>query len=140
MKRISLSFTLLFSSLVSANSSGVDVVKQFVTAFNNKNIEAMLLLSDPDISWMSVAGQQVSVEATSKNALKDAMVGYFKSIPSARSELKSISEDGPFVHTIEQAFWQSGSIEKSQCSMAIYQLEHHKISRVWYFPSYQCEQ
>lgn len=138
MKHICILSLFLFSHFAAANSKSVEVVTQFINAFNSKNLGVMLQLTNQDVHWMSVSGQQLSVETNSQSALEKAMTEYFESIPSARSDLVSISYSGPFVHTVEQAFWISGGLEKSQCSMAIYQLDNSKISQVWYFPSYQC--
>ena len=113
-------------------------VKGFVTAFNEKDIDGMLKLATSDIQWMSVSGQTITSEAGDQDALKKAMSGYFASVPSARSEIHSIHQSGSFVFALEQAFWTSKEVEKSQCSMAVYELEEGKIKHVWYFPAHVC--
>ena len=110
----------------------------FVAAFNQQDIDAMLELAATDLRWMSVSGDQVAVETSTHAELRTAMESYFETTPGARADIRSISESGPFVHTVEQAFWLLQGAEKSQCSMAVYELADHRIQNVWYFPGYPC--
>ena len=89
------------------------------------------LLGEPTI-------MPVHAEAGDQDALKQAMSGYFASVPSARSEIRSIYQSGSFVFALEQAFWTSKEVEKSQCSMAVYELVDGMIKHVWYFPAHAC--
>ena len=118
--------------------SSVVTVKGFVAAFNAKDIEGMLQLANTDIQWMSVSGQTIVSEASSQEALRKAMTGYFAGVPSARSEIRTIHQSGAFVFALEEAFWTSNGVEKSQCSMAVYELTGAKIKHVWYFPAHAC--
>ena len=133
--------TILLSLLINYSamaSSPSETVQKFVYAFNQHNVDGMLALSSFDLKWMSVAGEKVSVQASTHETLREAMQGYFKSTPSARSEIKSIRESGTFVFTLEKAFWLSAGAEKSQCSMAVYELRENKIENVWYFAEHKC--
>ncbi len=113
-------------------------VEQFVAAFNRHDVEAMLEHASQDVRWMSVAGDQLSVDAAGDDALREAMRRYFAAIPSARSELRSLTESGPFVHTVEEAFWEVEGEQRSQCSFGVYRIEDALIAEVWYFPAYAC--
>jgi ketosteroid isomerase-like protein len=114
------------------------VVLDYVEAFNQKKIELMLEHTTEDILWMSLVDDNVSVETKGKNALKQALLSYFKSTPSIHSEILKIHVSGPFAYTVEKAHWKSQGKAKSQCSPAMYQFEYNKISHVWYFKSYDC--
>lgn len=115
-----------------------ETVKAFVEAFNKRNVDAMLALAAPDLKWMSVSGQQISTETATHSALRQAMQSYFKSTPSARSHIRQIQQSGAFVYALEEAFWQADGTEKSQCSMAVYELKKGKVQHVWYFAAHQC--
>lgn len=116
----------------------LEVVEQYVDAFNERNVEAMIDLTAADVRWMSVSGDQITVETSNRIALRAAMSTYFNSPTAARSELRSVTQSGPFVHTVEEAFWTAGDVEKSQCSMAMYELVEGKIQNVWYFAAFEC--
>ena len=66
------------------------------------------------------------------------MQSYFNSVPSARSEIRQLEASGNFVYALEQAFWTVKGQEKTQCSMAVYELAKGMIKHVWYFPAHQC--
>lgn len=136
--RVLVILTCVFSPFTFA-ASNQQIVENFVSAFNQHDINTMLSLSAPDVHWMSVQSDNISVEAASHNELENAMTNYFSSIPNSRSELQQITSSGNFVQTTEQAFWSvNGEAEKSQCSIAIYELELGLIKRVWYYPSHPC--
>jgi len=129
---------LFFSCQVIFAGENADTVERFIAAFNQHNVDVMLELSAVDMRWMSVSGEQISIETSTHAELREAMRSYFGSTPSARAEVRSISEIGSFVSTLEEAFWSSGGAEKSRCSMTVYELFEQKIQNVWYFPAHQC--
>lgn len=61
--------------------------------------------------------------------------GYFKAMPSARSEIEAALLSGSFVAVRERVFCQGKDGEKSRFSLAVYEVLNEKISRVWYFPA-----
>lgn len=130
--------SLSFNQMASAAESA-KLVERFVQAFNQHNVDAMLELSTEDLHWMSVTGPKITIETSNQAELQESMVSYFESTPSVRSEVHSVTESGPFVFTVEEAFWLHNGIEKSQCSIAVYQFESAKIQSVWYFPEHSCE-
>lgn len=136
-----MSMLLLSGLLLSTNvgaGRNAESVERFVAAFNQQDIDAMLDLAAQDVRWMSVAGDQLSIETSTRHQLREAMTGYFASTPGTRAEIRSITESGSFVHTVEKAFWNSNGVEKNQCSMAVYELIEGKVRNVWYFPAYEC--
>ena len=130
-------FVLMFSNAVMA-SEGIEVVKGFVNAFNERDVDTMLELSTSDMRWMSINGQEVTTETANQAQLKTAMTDYFASSPSTRSDIRHLHQSGPFVYALEQAFWMANGQQKSQCSMAVYEFSDGKIQHVWYFPSHKC--
>jgi len=129
---------LIFVCQVASAGDNAELVEQFVSAFNQHDVDAMLEFSAPDMRWMSVSGDQISTETSTHAEFRAAMAGYFENTPGARAEIRSISESGPFVHTLEEAFWVSRGAEKSQCSMAVYERLDGKLQNVWYFPAHPC--
>ena len=113
-------------------------VTSFVKAFNDKDIEAMLSLAAPDMKYMFVAGQKIATETADHEALRKAMLSYFKSSPTTRSEIRKLSQSGNFISATEEAFWTVAGVAKSQCSLAVYEFKDEKIQHVWYFPSHKC--
>jgi hypothetical protein len=136
--RVKTLVSLLFLCQFAFAGENADPVERFVSAFNQHDVNGMIELTTPDVRWMSVSGKQISIEASTHAELSAAMTGYFESTPGARAEIGSISESGQFVHTLERAFWLADGAERSQCSMAVYELLDGKIQNVWYFPTHQC--
>ena len=126
---------------VSSSAYGADqteIIKRFVNAFNDKDVTTMLDLAAQDMKWMSVSGNTLSTDTSSHADLEKAMKSYFEAVPSAKSRLLHLNHSGNFVYALEQASWLSKGVEKSQCSMALYQLENGKIKHVWYYPAHTC--
>ena len=111
------------------------VVERFLDAYNRHDVEAMLALAHPEIQWLSVAGEEDSIETSGASALREALVGYFASLPSARSTIEGILPSGRFVSVWERAHWQAKSGgARTQSSLAVYEVEGGKIHRIWYYP------
>ena len=66
MKSILLLIGLLISPLSQANESEIQVVKSFVEAYNQQDLEAMLDLTTSDVSWMSVESKKLSIITADK--------------------------------------------------------------------------
>lgn len=137
IKRLVLLVTLLFCGLLHGQEN-IRTVEEFIDAFNRHDVNAMLAMTTPDIHWMSISAQQLSIETSTQAQLRDAMTSYFESVPSARSRLRSIDSSGAFVYTLEEATWLSRDEQKSQCSIAVYEFNEQKIRHVWYFPAHRC--
>ena len=129
---------VLGNEAAASEADPAGVVRRFVDAFNAQDVQAMTALAAEDIRWMSVSGEGLTVEAAGRKALRSAMREYFESLPSARAELLSARESGPFVQAVERASWTAGGIERSQCSAAVYEVADGRIRNVWYFPAYEC--
>lgn len=114
------------------------IILEYVRSFNQKDAEQMLLHTSPQVLWMSVNGDKISVETKGQQSLKEALQSYFKHTPSIQSELLTVHATGQVVYTVEKAYWEKNGKTKSQCSPAMYQFENKKIIYVWYFPSFPC--
>lgn len=119
---------------VQAQEPSAATVERFIAAYNAHDVDAMLGLAHPEIQWLSVAGDTVSVEADGADALGTAMRDYFAAIPSSRSEIGEMMEAGRFVSVREHAHWESDNRSRTRSALAVYEVEAGKILRVWYYP------
>ena len=78
---------LLFFCPVAFSGENSELVERFVSAFNQKDVDAMLEVSAPDIRWMSVSEDRLSIETSTHAELRAAMAGYFESFPDASPSL-----------------------------------------------------
>lgn len=79
-------------------------------AYSAHDIPAMLALVHPDVQWLSVDGDSVSVQTNGAEALAESLEGYFRSVPSSRSTVESMMEAGRFVTVWERAHWPAQSL------------------------------
>lgn len=114
----------------------VKIVREFMGAFNEGDVERLITFTTPDIEWLSVAGQKINVEAAGQDALKKSLEGYFKGTEIGKSTMETAYQSGRFVTVRERVRWKSRNGEdKTQASIAVYEFEGEKIKRVWYYPS-----
>jgi hypothetical protein len=109
-------------------------VRDYVSAFNKREIDTMLNMVSDDIQWLSVAGDKITVETQGKAKLRESMAAYFKSLPSVKSELEWVRVTASRVAALERATWQGKSGPKSQASLSVYEFTGGLISRVYYYP------
>ena len=108
-------------------------VRDYVTAFNEQNIDSMLSMVADDIQWLSVVGDKITVETQGKPQLRKSMAAYFKSTKS-KSELEWVQTTASRVAALERVSWQDKSGKKSQASLSVYEFRGGLISRVYYYP------
>lgn len=119
--------------------SAAGIVRSFIDAFNAHDVDAMLSMAADDIRWMSISGSTLSAEATGKTELAASMRQYFTQFSTARSVVRSVNAEGRFVTTIEEARWEVRQEPRSQCGVAVYEVDGAKIRNVWYFPPVPCQ-
>lgn len=143
--------TLLLSSLLLAATAGApqptpastqqeviptpaaeQVVRQYMAAYNQQDVQATLAFLADEITWFSVQGDSVSVQARGRAAFESFLGKYFANNPTSRSEVEQALVLGPFVSIIERASWKAKSGDQSQASLAVYEVQDGKIRRVWY--------
>jgi hypothetical protein len=115
-----------------------EIVREFVAAYNAHDVTRMLASCAPDVRWMSVSADKLTVETRGAEKLAEAMRQYFRSLPSSRSELRSVIVSGNFVMASERALWESAGQTRTQCSASGYEIREGKIQSVWYFPAHAC--
>lgn len=117
-----------------APKSNDQKVRDFISAFNSREIDTMMSMVSDDIQWLSVAGDKIAVETQGKAALRDSLTSYFTSTPSAKSALEWVQGSEFRVAALERASWTGKSGPKSQSSLAIYEFSDGLIVRVYYYP------
>ena len=110
-------------------------VRAYVAAYNAHDIDGVVKLLHPEFVWLNVDGEAVAVEARGRDAVRTSLAGYFKSLPSARSEIETLSTLGPWVTVRERAHWQGKDGPRSQAAMSVYEVRDGLLRRVWYYPS-----
>jgi hypothetical protein len=130
-----LSVVGLLGTLASEPSPASRVIDQFYAAFNAHDVERMLALTAPEISWLSIDGNQVNVDADGQAALREFMTGYFQSLPTVRSTIVSRIENGSWVSLVEEAQWERQGAVRRQRALAVFEQAGEKIRRVWYDPT-----
>lgn len=112
-----------------------EIIERYMAAYNDHDVEAMLELVHPEIQWLSVDGNRVSVETDGAEALAEAMRGYFETVPSTRSSIEMMMVSGNRVSVRERAHWKLSGQAYSQAVLTVYELVDGRIRRVWYFPA-----
>lgn len=138
LKVILLTFFIMFLSEAHANNVETNhqlTVEQFVASFNAQDSTAMASFVAEEVEWLSINGQQVTVEAKGKDNLIVSMNSYFKSCSTCRSKLESVISTPDRVSAVEIASWQGKNGLKSQRALAVYEFSGDKIKRVYYFPA-----
>ncbi len=114
----------------------VRIVSEHLRAFNAGDVDGMSKLQHPDIEWLSVNGNSISVEVAGRDALSKNMAEYFQSPSKITGSLRDWSVNAPYVSVTETASWTAkDGTKKSQSSMTVYELEDNLIRRVWYYPA-----
>jgi hypothetical protein len=136
LRNFTLALLLFSAPVVHSSEPGpphVDTVEQFVAAFNAQDSNAMAEFVSDDIEWLSIAGEQISVEVNGKINLIESMNGYFESCPTCRSELSGVVSTASRVSAVEIASWQGNSGRSAQKAISVYEFSGEKITRVYYF-------
>lgn len=111
-------------------------VREFVAAFNSRNLEAMLELAAEDIQLFSLNKTKIITDADSKKTLRESMECYFRSCASCKSSLEWVKSKGERVVAYEIATWKDKNGElKNLKGLSVYEFKNMKISGVYYFPS-----
>jgi hypothetical protein len=104
-------------------------------AFNRHDVAALAAGVSPDFVWLSVAGEEVSVEARGREELEQGMGAYFAEFPDVSATIEEAATAGPFVAIRERVRWSSEGGERSQSALAVYEVRAGLIQRVWYYPA-----
>lgn len=147
MKRVSVCLLVCFlvacqtnpQRAVAVEEDQVNVAIEFVTAYNQHDIAAMISLVHEDIKYMFISGNQIHTVTNGKAHLKRYLKPFFEHNPKASSRIRSSKLSGDFIQLLEEAvFTDKQGQERSQCSFSMYQLKDNLIINVWYFDAHKC--
>ncbi len=112
-------------------------VRAFVDAYNARDYAGLDARLDDNAVWYSVDGGKISTDVTGRSALVDWTRNYLgQSCTSCKSRLIDVSASGRFVSTVERATWTAKTgAERTQASIAVYEVVDGRIRAVWYFPA-----
>jgi len=118
------------------DTTPIAVVREYVAAFNAKNLDAMMGAVARDFVWMSVSGDSLTDVGRGVDAFRQLIAGYFGAVPSARSELLKVDATGPWVTTHERTRWDAAPGEVGgQSSLVVYEVRDGRLRRAWFYPS-----
>ena len=117
------------------DTTAAAVVQGYVRAYNAHDVDAVLSFLAPDFVWLSASGDSLTVEARGPAMVRTQLTGYFRQLPSARSELEVLTVLGPWVSATERAHWTGSTGPRSQAALSVYEVRGGLIRRVWYYPS-----
>lgn len=108
----------------------------YIEAFNEANIERLVGTMTEDVEWFTVNAAGAALEASGRPALARSMRSYFDSVPDVHAEIEQRMINGNFVTTRERLTWKTPSgLERSQASIAVFELREGLIRRAWYYPA-----
>lgn len=118
------------------DTTPIAVIRAYVAAFNAKNLDVMMQAVTRDFVWMSVSGDSLTDVGRGVDTFRQLIEGYFRAVPSARSELSKIDATGPWVTTHERTRWDAAPTEVGgQTSLVVYEVRDGLIRRAWFYPS-----
>lgn len=106
------------------------ILQDYFETYNQHQVDEIVEMVADDFRMYSVSPDTITVDINGKEDLRNWLIGYFEDLPNVSSEISEISESGNYVSFIETAHWGEG---RSQSSLAVYQIQDGKISRVWYY-------
>lgn len=111
-------------------------LRAYYDALNRHDAAATAAFCAENLQWLSVDGDKVGTDASSRAQLLEWLTGNFKSRPTVRAEVVTLDQAGPFLTVRERASWDDNAGQRvSQQAMAFYEIRDARIQRVWYFPS-----
>ncbi len=118
------------------DTSPITVVRAYVSAFNAKNLTAMMSYVSPKMVWLNVAGDSTTLGGRGRDAFQRLLTSYFREVPTAKSQLLAAHALGPWVTTHERTRWNSPTAGAGgQSSVVVYEVRAGQVHRVWYYPA-----
>jgi hypothetical protein len=124
------------ASVAPRDTNPIAVVRAYVAAFNAKNLDAMMARVSPELVWLNVTGDSTTIGGRGVDAFRRLLDGYFREVPSSKSELMDVRATGPWVTTHERTRWNAptGGVG-GQASVVVYEVRGGLVRRVWFYPA-----
>lgn len=112
------------------------LLRAYLDAVNRMDAVAVTAMCAENFTWYNVEGDKVAPEVQGREKLHEWLTGYFKSIPSARTEFLAVEQTGSFLTVRERASWDNKEGKRvSQQAHGVYEIRDGLIQRAWYYPS-----
>lgn len=117
-------------------SPETDVIQKQLAAFNRHSADEVVACYAEDIKWRSIDGDEVSIEGDGRESIRTWLTGYFKSLPTVKSELLEINQTGAHVVFREHATWTGKDGKpRGQTAIGVFEVRDGLVKRAWYFPA-----
>lgn len=111
-------------------------LRAYYDAFNRHDADAVAAFCAEDIKWYSIADDKMAAETESRAQLREWLAGYFKSLPTVRSDVLSLDQSGAFLSVRERPSWTNKAGQPvASHALGVYEIRDNLIRRAWYFPS-----
>lgn len=111
------------------------IVRAYIDAFNQHNVPALAERVAPDFVWFNVTSDRATVVVKGRDSLRKSLAKYFEHTPNVRSEIDGVTSAGAYVSFRERATWNSLLGQRTQASLAVYEVKEGLITRAWYYPA-----
>ncbi|WP_394130680.1 nuclear transport factor 2 family protein [Shewanella maritima] len=123
-----------------SNPQAVDLVHTLIHAFNGEDLPLIEQLVADEVKWFNVSVAKMDIQTEGKAALMQSMRAYFDSKYATKSTILDYLSSANFVSTVEKVTYNSSQGKRvSQCSVAVFEIEHKLVKAVWYYPSHKCD-
>lgn len=112
-----------------------EVLSAQLVAFNAADVDGMVANVSEEFAWIAVDSDGAAVQLVGRAQFRRSMQAYFGTTPDPRAEIVGMVVSGDFVSAVERAFWTENGEQRSQDSLAVYEVRNGLIHRVWYFPA-----
>lgn len=112
------------------------LLRAYLDAVNRMDAAAVTAMCAENFTWYNVAGDKVAPEVQGRARLHDWLTGYFRDLPSVRTEFLAVEQTGPFLTVRERAAWDNQEGKRvSQQALGVYEIRDGLIQRAWYYPA-----
>jgi len=112
----------------------MQIVEQYVAAFNARDINSMLELLTIDVQRIAVDGDTITKETNSKQELLTVITEYFESCSTCKLRLADITSTGSKVSAVEIESFQTRNGLQEERRVSLYDFSGSLINRLYYFP------
>jgi len=112
------------------------LLRAYLDAVNRMDAGAVTAMCAENFTWYNVDGDRVAPEVQGRAKLREWLGGYFRDIPSVRTEFLAVEQTGPFLSVRERASWDNKEGKRvSQQAHGVYEIRDGLIQRAWYYPA-----
>ena len=125
---------MFFLSACAQNEPILDILKDQMDAFNERDVARLVENVTDDFIWFSITSDTLMIEVAGKENFRTSMEAYYESRPPIESLIESYTIDGNRISFKEVVSHDDeNGIKVSSSAMGIYEMRDGKIYRAWYF-------